>query len=135
MLLQLLSSIPGLRQQAVVYVTETQIKAKNTNTGATATLPRRENHPRSLINDFALVEQEFIDVLGKIFPHKWIQSDLLICMIGKNDGGYTSIERRAFRDVGRGAGAKQVFLAEKEISPHMATDLFKGRLHDSTTDA
>jgi len=135
MILQLLSRIPGLRQQAVVYVTERELRAKNTNTGATATLPRRENHPRSLISDFALVEQEVIDVLGKIFRHKWIRSDLLICLIGKDDGGYTSIEKRAFREVGLGAGAKQVFLAKKEISPHLATDLFKGKLHGNITDA
>ena len=135
MLIQLLSRIPGLKQQGVVYVSDKHLKATNTNTKETATLARRDNHPRSLINDFGVVEQEFIDVLSQIFKHKWIRSDLLICLLGKNDGGYTSIEKRAFREVGYGAGAKNVFLAEKEISPHIAAELFHGKLHGYTIDA
>ena len=135
MLLQLISSLLGLQQQAVVYVTSTQLKATNTNTGKTATLSRRENHPRSLIGDFLVVEQEFIEILRQIFPHRWIRSDLLICLIGKDDGGFTSIERRAFREVGLGAGAKRVFLAEKELSPKLASDLCKGRFRGDTTYA
>ena len=135
MLIRLLSALPWFRQQAIIIVSETEIRAENVQSRVKAVAPRKASHPRTLIGDFLIVEQELIDILGKVFPRKWIKSDLLICMQGLSDGGYTNLEKRGFRELGYGVGAKNVFLAERQISSHMAIELFDGKLQMEIVEA
>jgi rod shape-determining protein MreB and related proteins len=67
-------------------------------------------HPRSLVSDFTSAEQ-----LIKSFVHRvngkswWVPSPrIVIHPLGDPDGGFTQVERRAFREMALGAGASEV---------------------------
>lgn len=71
-------------------------------------------HPRTLLSDFTVAEQ-----LLKIFLRRMhgtsifsILPKVVIHPLGEPEGGFTQIERRAFRELGFGAGASQVELRE-----------------------
>jgi hypothetical protein len=128
MLMRLLSLIPFLRQQCVIYVSERQIRALDINNGSSEALAREERHPRTLTGNFNVLEREFRTVVGALFPRRWIKSDILICLSGKDEGGYTDIEKRVFRGAAFAAGAKGVVIATQEVGPGKAKEVFQGRM-------
>jgi hypothetical protein len=127
MFIRLLSYFPSLRQQAIVTVSKTELHAVNARMGASAILARKIQHPGTLIGDFHAVSNEFEEILRNIFPRKWIKSDLLICMVGLDAGGYTNLEIHGFREIGFQLGAKAVFVAEGNGEIHVANEIFEGK--------
>lgn len=69
-------------------------------------------HPRTLVSDFTLAEQLIKHQLRRVLSnHFWMPSPCVVMHpMGKAEGGYTQVERRAFREMALGAGASQVFL-------------------------
>jgi len=69
-------------------------------------------HPRTLVSDFTVAEQLLkYQLLRVLKPRFWRPSPCVVMHpMGKADGGYTQVERRAFREMALGAGASQVFL-------------------------
>jgi hypothetical protein len=83
-------------------------------------------HPRSIVGDFFEVENELKAFLKSVFPSKFKTTRLVVCLKGQNDGGYTTIEVRAARELGYGAGAKEIHMANRVINSQEATEVFHG---------
>ena len=69
-------------------------------------------HPRTLVSDFTAAEQLLKYQLRRVLkPSIWRPAPCVVMHpIGRSEGGYTQVERRAFREMALGAGASQVFL-------------------------
>ncbi|WP_413110372.1 hypothetical protein [Thaumasiovibrio sp. DFM-14] len=74
------------------------------------------NHQRSLMGDFFSVEKCFKETLSQLCPKKLLNTPpiLYIHLFGKNEGGYTNVEVRAFTEAGMGAGARAVKLIDSK---------------------
>jgi len=68
-------------------------------------------HPRTLVSDFTGAEQLLKYQLRRVLkPFIWRPSPCVVMHpMAKAEGGYTQVERRAFREMALGAGASQVF--------------------------
>lgn len=77
-----------------------------------ATVSNPFAHPRTLVSDFTLAEQLIKYQLRRVLGHAFWQPAPCVVMhpLGMPAGGYTQVERRAFREMALGAGASQVFL-------------------------
>lgn len=69
-------------------------------------------HPRTLLADFTLAQQVLAWFLGKVKPASLfaVSPTLVIHPQALLDGGLTQIERRAWAELGLGAGARKVFV-------------------------
>lgn len=69
-------------------------------------------HPRTLVSDFTAAEQLLkYQLLRVLKPWLWRPSPCVVMHpMGRDEGGYTQVERRAFREMVLGAGASQMFL-------------------------
>ena len=69
-------------------------------------------HPRSLVSDFTVSEQLIKHQLSRIAGKSWISPSPCVIMhpLGSPAGGFTQVERRAFREMAFGAGASEVFV-------------------------
>jgi rod shape-determining protein MreB len=69
-------------------------------------------HPRSMVSDFALAEQLIKYYLRRVQSRSSFFLQLapvvLIHPLGSPAGGFTQVERRAFREMALGAGASEV---------------------------
>ncbi len=80
-------------------------------------------HPRSLASDFIAAEQLIRHLLRRVLGNSLLSPAprVVIHPLGSPDGGFTQVERRAFREMVRGAGASEVRvwtgrpLADQEI--------------------
>ena len=109
----LLYKIPAFRRGASIVYTENEVTAENVFTGKKYRLERKVKHPRTLASDFFQIESEIKEIISNLIPGRFIKPKILICLIGQSEGGYTNIERRAFKEAGYSAGAFEVYLAEK----------------------
>ncbi len=69
-------------------------------------------HPRTLVSDFTAAEQLLKYQLLRVLKSSiWRPAPCVVMHpMGMAEGGYTQVERRAFREMALGAGASQVFL-------------------------
>jgi rod shape-determining protein MreB len=70
------------------------------------------SHPRLIINDFLIAEKALQYAIHKMYQNRfWHSSPItVIHPMEKVEGGLTSIERRALRELASGAGAQKVFI-------------------------
>jgi rod shape-determining protein MreB and related proteins len=70
------------------------------------------NHPRTLVGDFTVGEQLLKTFVRKLQGSSLVAIAPLIVMhpLGSPKGGFTQVERRAFREMALGAGASKVVL-------------------------
>lgn len=70
------------------------------------------NHPRTLIGDFTVGEQLLKAFVRRLNSNSWFALAPRIVMhpLGSPAGGFTQVERRAFRELALGAGASGVVL-------------------------
>jgi len=68
------------------------------------------SHPRSLLNDFYNAERLLQAIVKKLTGKKFISPApaIIIHPMEKIEGGLTSIEIRAFKEMAYGAGAREV---------------------------
>jgi rod shape-determining protein MreB len=71
-------------------------------------------HPRSLISDFTLAEQLLRLAIRRIVATSIFTPapKMILHPLGAPEGGFTQVERRALRELGFGAGARQVDVLE-----------------------
>mgnify|MGYP000356639003 CR=1 FL=1 len=102
-------------RRPIVYV---QIAA-GTVTGSIAGAPRATtiastalSHPRTLMGDFAEVEQCLRKMLEQLGLRRWYMAKpiALVHLVPQVEGGYTNVELRAFREAMAAAGAGEVYL-------------------------
>ena len=69
-------------------------------------------HPRSLVSDFTVAEQLLKHQLRRVLgnPLFAIAPSVVIHPLGSPAGGFTQVERRAFREMALGAGASETFV-------------------------
>jgi rod shape-determining protein MreB len=69
-------------------------------------------HPRTLVGDFTVGEQLLKAAVRKLQGSSPLAIAPLIVMhpLGSPEGGFTQVERRAFREMALGAGASEVLL-------------------------
>ena len=69
-------------------------------------------HPRTLVSDFTAAQQLLKYQLRRVFQSSiWRPAPCVVLHpMGRDEGGYTQVERRAFREMALGAGASQVFI-------------------------
>ncbi len=69
-------------------------------------------HPRPPVSDFTAAEQLLKYQLLRVQkPSIWRPAPCVVMHpMGRDEGGYTQVEHRAFREMALGAGASQVFL-------------------------
>lgn len=67
-------------------------------------------HPRSLVSDFTVAEQLLKHQLRKVLGGSLLSFSpyVVIHPLGSPLGGFTQVERRAFREMATGAGASEV---------------------------
>jgi rod shape-determining protein MreB and related proteins len=70
------------------------------------------DHPRTLVGDFTVGEQLLKAFLRRLQSASWFALSPRIVMhpLGSPAGGFTQVERRAFREMAIGAGASEVVL-------------------------
>lgn len=79
------------------------------------------SHPRVLLSDFAAGEKLLGHLFREMFEQKLLVPSPVVVVhpMEKTKGGLTDIERRAFRELAAGAGAREVFVHEgAELSIH-----------------
>ena len=77
------------------------------------------SHPRVLFSDFEVAEKLLQHIIRSLNEKKYFAPSpvLVIQPMEKTEGGLTMIEKRAFRELGFGAGARDVVLYQgKELS-------------------
>ncbi|MDC6170652.1 rod shape-determining protein [Paucibacter sp. XJ19-41] len=69
-------------------------------------------HPRSLVSDFTLAEQLLRYYVHRIRGQAWlsIAPRIVLHPLGQPAGGFTQVERRAFRELASGAGAAEAIV-------------------------
>lgn len=67
-------------------------------------------HPRTLLADFAVAQKTLCYFIARVLPHRWLRPsfNLILHPLEKLDGGLTQIELRAWYELGKGCGARQV---------------------------
>lgn len=67
-------------------------------------------HPRSLVSDFTVAEQLLKHQLRRVLGNSLLSLSPRVVMhpLGSPAGGFTQVERRAFREMALGAGASEV---------------------------
>ena len=67
-------------------------------------------HPRSLVSDFTVAEQVLKYYVRRILPNSFLRPApvVIIHPLGSPTGGFTQVERRAFREMALAAGASEV---------------------------
>lgn len=67
-------------------------------------------HPRSLVSDFTVAEQLLKHQLRRVSANSLLSVSpcVVIHPLGSPAGGFTQVERRAFREMALGAGASEV---------------------------
>lgn len=77
-----------------------------------ATMVNPFAHPRTLVSDFTVAEQLLKYQLRRVLKSSiWRPAPCMVMHpMGRGEGDYTQVERRAFREMALGAGASQVFL-------------------------
>jgi hypothetical protein len=109
-----------------VFLSESQIRCEDVDSDKVAFISRQSKHPRSLVGNFNELEEDLKRAFLEVFSRSWVQSQVLVCMKGQNEGGYTQIEKRALREAVYGAGAREVFISEMQITKEQAIRAFKG---------
>ena len=67
------------------------------------------DHPRTLVSDFSGAEQLLRAFLVKVRPRPFFSWPRLVLHLqGNPAGGFTELEARAFREMGRATGAREV---------------------------
>lgn len=66
-------------------------------------------HPRSMVSDFTVAEQLLRLAIQRVLKKTWFMPSprIVIHPLGDPDGGFTQVERRAFREMALGAGASE----------------------------
>ncbi len=69
-------------------------------------------HPRTLVSDFTAAQELIKYQLRRVQTTAfWRPAPCVVLHpMGRDEGGYTQVERRAFREMALGAGASQMFL-------------------------
>jgi rod shape-determining protein MreB and related proteins len=69
-------------------------------------------HPRTLVSDFVMAEQFIKYQLRRVLDKSLLSIAPSIVMhpLGSPAGGFTQVERRAFREMAAGAGASEVYV-------------------------
>ena len=67
-------------------------------------------HPRSLVSDFTSAEQLLKSFVRRLVGKSWFAPGPRVIMhpLGDPEGGFTQVERRAFREMAAGAGAAEI---------------------------
>lgn len=82
-------------------------------------------HPRSLVSDFTVAEQLLKSFVRRIHGRSWFVPSprIIIHPLGDPEGGFTQVERRAFREMALGAGASEVVVwTGRELTNQEAVD-------------
>ena len=127
MLIELLSRLPWLRQQAIIYISPHQLRAVDIHSSREVVRARKHSHPRCLIVDVAPLQEELHKLFTELFPREWVKCDVILCLSGCNDGGYTAIEKRAFREAAHAAGAKLAYLSSSSVDLERAQAVFNNQ--------
>lgn len=109
-----------------VQVTFGQATALLVSTGERATvLSQAFSHPRSLMGDYAEVKKCFRQLLETLHLTVWYRRKpwALVHVIPKQEGGYTNVELRAFRESMMEAGCERVYLLGDREPPLTSTQL------------
>ncbi|MES2296078.1 MAG: rod shape-determining protein [Pseudomonadota bacterium] len=93
------------------------------------------DHPRTLLGDFTVGEQLLKAFLRRLPGKSWFAPAPRIVMhpMGTPAGGFTQVERRAFREMALGAGAADVVLwigrelSDQEVQSAEVLESEKGR--------
>jgi hypothetical protein len=116
-----------LRSQFIyVKVTRGQASGMAVATGEHATvLSSAFAHPRTLMGDFKEVSASFRNLLKQLGHGAWYRRKpwALVHLIPSQEGGYTNVELRAFREAMLEAGCEQVFLLDSREPPLSDTQL------------
>lgn len=69
-------------------------------------------HPRSMASDFTVAEQILKQYLRRALGHSLLKlaPAVIVHPLGSPVGGFTQVERRAFREMALGAGASKVMV-------------------------
>ncbi len=129
--LLLLSKIPFIKQQCVVYLSQSEINVINLKNNQSITEVRTHIHPRTLISDPFAYQNQLAHIFKKLFPSFSILSEVIVCLNGLNAGEYTVIERRSIAEFTKSAGiVRSVYLTSIDVTTETAKKLLRGEKID-----
>jgi rod shape-determining protein MreB and related proteins len=86
-------------------------------------------HSRTMISEFTIAESLLKEYVRRMFGSFRMAPTLILHLKGDPEGGFTQVERRAFRELGFGAGAARVTIY---IGPDLSDEqLVAGDFSDS----
>jgi rod shape-determining protein MreB and related proteins len=87
-------------------------EARIVATSQSAELVNPFAHPRTLVSDFNVAEQLLKHQMRRILGNSLLRITpcVIIHPLGSPAGGFTQVERRAFREMAFGAGASEVYV-------------------------
>ncbi|WNC72027.1 hypothetical protein RGQ13_18190 [Thalassotalea psychrophila] len=134
-IIRTISKLPMFKQAFQIKVSPHELTGENLITRKVLSIRRSSSHPRSLTGDFFELERDIKKVMQQLTVRRWVKANVLICLEGLDEGGYTNVEKRAFKEAVMGAGAMDVYLAEKAIDFTTAYDvLVKGKTIEEKKD-
>ncbi|WP_010385307.1 rod shape-determining-related protein [Pseudoalteromonas rubra] len=70
------------------------------------------NHPKTLMGNFMEIEDCFRSIAKELTPRRflWQEHTAIVHLLESVEGGYISLEIRAFREAAFGAGAREVLV-------------------------
>ncbi len=70
------------------------------------------SHPRTLMGEFVEIEKTLTSLVHELSPKTWLSVAPVITLhlLGTEEGGYTNVEVRAFKEAALGAGARAVLM-------------------------
>jgi len=87
------------------------------------------SHPRTLLSDFTVAEKALQHGIRQLLSATFIRPAPVIVIqpMEKNEGGFTTIEERAFTELAYGAGAREVYFSNPShtLSKHELEQLFQ----------
>ena len=125
-IVKLLLKIFGIKQQAIVNISEHELSVIDINSGKVEVRARVSKDLESIIGNFNEVEKELKPLMATVFPKLWFYNEVIVCLIARNQKGYTDNELQTARDLAFAVGAHIVYVSEFPVSNNQAARVFKG---------
>jgi len=118
----------GLTQKGLLIIHPDKFELTDLDSESSQATIRVSKHPRSIIGDFWAVEAELKELMNSLFPSRVKPKQIVLCLNGQDEGGYTAIEFRAARELVYGAtrNVVEIFVANRVLSATEAKEVLNG---------
>lgn len=113
------------RQHGLFTLSASELRGENLDTGAQTSIAREAAHPRTLIARFEPLQAALAALRRELFPRGWTRPQVVLCLVGQAEGGYTEIETKALREAALGAGVRKLWITPRPLVASEARAFFR----------